>query len=186
MGADLYIEKVFRPQNEAHKAQFDMAVTARDLAMARAGKSRGHSDIPPAPTEDRRQAWAEKAEEYQKIVDQEYDAMYAQGYFRDSYNASSVLWQMGLSWWADVIPMLNKRGNLSGAKLREFRQMLVDRPIKVTLKDLRKNLKEHGAALDKEENSPRAWRDHFIKKREELIAFVDEAIKLRTCIRCSL
>lgn len=29
-------------------------------------------------------------------------------YFRDSYNDSSILWQLNLSWWRDVTPILDK------------------------------------------------------------------------------
>jgi len=28
-------------------------------------------------------------------------------YFRDSYNDSSLLWQLGLSWWSDVAPIID-------------------------------------------------------------------------------
>lgn len=52
------------------------------------------------------------ADLYSKRFDHEAELPYEQkyseqrGYFRDSYNSTSVMAAMGLSWWKDVVPML--------------------------------------------------------------------------------
>jgi hypothetical protein len=42
--------------------------------------------------------------------------MYERGYFRDPYNDHDLLWKFNLSWWDDVVPMLNARSELTIAQ----------------------------------------------------------------------
>lgn len=76
MGADLYIEKIHQPLLEKYQPLFDEAVRQRD-ALPRDSK---------------------EAKAAQRKVTRYYDLMYSDGYFRDSYNVTSVLWRLGLSW----------------------------------------------------------------------------------------
>ena len=188
MGADLYIKKVHDKVRAEHDAAFEAAVDARDEAKNKAAKANtraflAKSDTARAKHEAAKAKWDKKAEELQKVVSAEYDAMYSEGYFRDSYNASGVLNRMGLSWWQDVIPMLNRASNLAGAKLKQFRQMIEDHPVEITLEEIANT---PYITLDDGENSPQSWLDYYVARRQRLIEFVDQAIKLRTGIYCSL
>src|SRR2546425_6171130 len=49
------------------------------------------------------------------------DAAITRTEFRDAYNATNVLWTCGLSWWSDVIPLLNDDLELAGESLVRFR-----------------------------------------------------------------
>src|SRR5512146_3228468 len=97
MGADLYIESISNKQKATYEPLFNAAVRARE-----SNKDESRKD------------------ELQAEVSKYYDLMYAEGYFRDSYNITSVLKRLGLSWWKDVGPLLNKKGYLSPTKARKL------------------------------------------------------------------
>ncbi len=99
---------------------------------------------------------------------------YPDGYFRDSYNDYNVLWQMGLSWWQDIVPMLNKNHKLTLKKIREFKAMVESRDIPTELKDYK------GNAITV------ATRDEFVKWRQELISYLGQALEEKRQIKCSL
>ena len=63
----------------------------------------------------------------QQRVEHCYDQMLSQGYFRDPYNNWDVLWQFGLSWWTDVIPMLDKEARLSVPQAKLLLEMPQER-----------------------------------------------------------
>src|SRR5260370_12152577 len=90
MGADLYITPLHQQQRQQWEPQFDEAVRRRDSLKA---GSREH-----------RQAQAR--------VEECYERLHEQGYFRDPYNWG-LLWKFGLCWWKDVIPMLDDDDRLS-------------------------------------------------------------------------
>jgi hypothetical protein len=74
----------FEPQHTRWSKEFDEAVARRDgLPEDSAARNEAQED-----------------------VERLYEKMYEEGYFRDSYNASSVLWPLGLSWWTDVGALL--------------------------------------------------------------------------------
>jgi hypothetical protein len=120
-----------------------------------------------------------------KITETETDSAWnsSTGYFRDSYNHSSVLWTLGLSWWQDVASMLNDRSELEGDNLVKFRNMVKDaaQHFPETLKDLQlKNLSAEG------ENPIQSWHDYYVSQKILLLAFLGRAIELNTGIDCSL
>lgn len=81
MGADLYCNG-FEQHRAACKPGFDRAVRARDAIT------------------DRTSAAYELAA---AEVDLAYEVLFGpEWYFRDSYNDTSVFWQLGLSWWKDL------------------------------------------------------------------------------------
>ncbi len=104
------------------------------------------------------------------------------GYFRDSYNGTSVLWTLGLSWWQDVVPMLDKEGELGGDKLVQFRDMVAN--AKQTLPTEEK-LKEMYCTVNEEEDLA-SWHKYYQEKHQTLLAFLNRAIELETSIDCSL
>jgi hypothetical protein len=60
----------------------------------------------------------------QLTVEKFYEKMYERGYFRDSYNDSNLLWQFGISWWDEIIPMLDDKHHLSPSQAQNFLLML--------------------------------------------------------------
>lgn len=161
MGADLYIQKLFKPNQEKYRPLFDAAVYTRDVTSS---------------TEAQKKKAQDKVDEY-------YSKMYSKGYFRDSYNSSSFFWRLGLSWWNDVIPMLNKKGELTVTKAKKLRYMVTSAEFKPAT---REELIQMGAAVDEEMNSVEAWNKSFLDARDEFVKFLDEAIKAKLPIYCSL
>jgi hypothetical protein len=177
MGADLYIRSISNKATEDYQSLFNKAVAQRNA-------------LPDGP----------QHEKAQEVVEKYYNLMYDHdGYFRDSYNATSLAWALGFSWWADVIPLLtdfeseDAHGNIAddddtgnllfGENLQTFRRM-VAKEIKpdVTIERLR----DQGALVDDDEHSPEAWLVYFEEKRMRLLRFIDTAIALDEPIYCSL
>ncbi len=98
MGADLYIESNFNALQGRLKPEFEAAVKRRDAAKSTKGRH-----------------------EAQREVEQLFDEAHPPtAYFRDSYNSSSLLAQLGLSWWKDVAPRLTESGALRLADVRRL------------------------------------------------------------------
>src|SRR5580698_2449823 len=102
MGADLYLEKIHHPRMKQYEPLFQAALGKRDSARPKSREFRAA----------------------QREVGKYYDLMYAEGYFRDSYNVTNVLNRLGLSWWADVSPLCTTDRKLCGDNLRRFRDMV--------------------------------------------------------------
>ena len=108
MGADLYLNSVFRKHRDKYAPKFDHWVAKRK-ALHKAGQR-------------------EAADRAQKWVLKYYGKMHERGYFRDSYNPSNLLWLFDLSWWQDVLEVLvDKDGKMSPRNAERFLQMLADR-----------------------------------------------------------
>ena len=147
MGADLYLNSAFEPQRQKWEPKFEKAAAARDAA-------------PDGPSR----------EAAQQRVEYCYDQMFARGYFRDSYNDSNLLWKFGLSWWGDVIPMLD-HSLLSPAQTLRLLAMMDER---------QGEFDRAVAALSIEEQT------YFREKAAELRAFLREASTRGESIDCSL
>jgi hypothetical protein len=162
MGADLYIW--------ANRGERDKKSKLPDGAPA------VHSGLR-APMSKRRDG-SQRREESEK------EPVFSEAYFRDSYNLSSVLWTCGLSWWRDVLPLLNNDLELIGENLTRFRNQFASAEQHLpTADDLVAEgvqLKETGA------NSLRKLREYHVRKRKELLAFLDLAIEKGLPILCSL
>ena len=162
MGADLFIEQIHTPLVNRYKPLFLAALQKRNQA--------------PKGSKAATVAQAE-LEKYAALMD-------SAGYFRDNYNATSVLWRLDLSWWVDVLPLCDKNGNLEGGTLVKFREMVkgakLNLPTQQELKDQGFKLAENG------EYSVAGWHAYFRKSHVRLLAFLDEAIALNTSIYCSL
>ena len=90
MGADLYLDSLHEPQCGRYAPLVEKWVRKRDRAQT-----------------------ATQREEAQRQVARYYDKMYERGYFRDSYNASSLLWLFDLSWWADISALIEEGDSTS-------------------------------------------------------------------------
>tara|TARA_B100000686_G_scaffold325802_1_gene382966 strand:- start:64 stop:501 length:438 start_codon:yes stop_codon:yes gene_type:complete len=108
-----------------------------------------------------------------------YDKIFKQGdvYFRDSYNSSCVMWAMGMSWWDDVLPMLDKDGNLSHEDTLKLINMITDAPLNVSADFL--------------ENMPDEWKiddaqNYLKEKKQMLVSFLRRAVETDDTVGCSL
>jgi pentatricopeptide repeat protein len=110
-----------------------------------------------------------------------FDKMYEQGYFRDNYNSSSVLWR--LSWWNDVVPLCDELGELNGANLKRFRDMVAASKLRRLTK---RQLQRQRATFLEDLGGVKEWNEHYRMRRKELLGFLDQAIKLKTSVFCSL
>lgn len=95
------------------------------------------------------------------------------GYYRDCYNEYGTFAGLGLSWWQDVIPMLDDENCLSVEKSEELKKMIEDKLL--CFEDRAK-----GKIYQKE------YAKEIITDTKKLIKFLDNAIKLKIEIECSL
>jgi len=149
MGADLYIHSLHEPQRARWEREFEAAVN--------------HRDSLPADSPER--------DEAQVRVHQCFVQMRSQGYFRDPYNSWDLLWQFGLSWWIDVIPMLDEDSCLTVGAAKTLLAMLTER------EDV---FGERLSALS--ETDEQYLRDRYVELRQ----FLNQAIALGEAIDCSL
>ena len=149
MGADLYISQLFDSQFKKWERRFDKAVAYRDR-LAEDAPERG---------------------EAQKRVEECFDKMYERGYFRDSYNDSDLLWKFDLSWWDDVIPMLNGKSQLTPEKASALLSILKE-----------KEPLFECALASQQEPARRYFRQKYTVFKE----FLNQAIQLGVPIECSL
>ena len=169
MGADVYLKNLHNEVKAEYGPLFTEAVRKRDAVIVQKERSLGYRvgiddpDIAPL----------------QEEVSKYFDLMNSEGYFRDSYNNSSLLWTLGLSWWQDVTPMLNKKGEMSITKTKQFLKMIEDRP--VTMEIVVKQLAEL-ESLDSAED----WFAYWKEKRENLIELLKKSIELKEPMYFSL
>lgn len=161
MGADIYIKSLSDSCQAKYDPKFQEAVAKRDKCI------RG----------------SKEAIEAQKEVAKYYDLMYARGYFRDSYNATSLFGELGLSWWNDL--KLDARGNLSVKKCKKLLEIVKARKLP-SVAEMEANLKRSGAMIDDKDNSPAAWHKMFVNKKRRFIRFLNTAIKLNEPLHCSV
>lgn len=161
MGADIYL----RSKSEACRAEWEpkfyAAVEARNAC-------------PEGPERER----------LQEEVSAAYDAMYSQGYFRDSYNSTSLFWLLGLSWWEN--DYMSPGGKM---KLRGMRKLLAKlEGTTITDGMMRQwQTKNEDRAVIKPygQNSLSAWKAMFERKQLDLINLLKEAIELKEPLDCS-
>jgi hypothetical protein len=108
----------------------------------------------------------------------------SESYFRDSYNMTSVLWTLGLSWWRDVLPLLDANLELKGRELQRFREQVARAEQRLPTAE---DLLQAGVRLEKTgERSLKELHRYHIEKRKSLLRFLDVAIENDTPIICSL
>lgn len=84
MGADIYLNSVYKANHAIWQPLFNEAVEERDRLQALGDTA--------------------EAKEMQTLVEEYYDKMYERGYFRDSYNSTSLMWLLDMSWWQPDVP----------------------------------------------------------------------------------
>jgi hypothetical protein len=149
MGADLYLLPVLKSDHEKLREQINEAVAKREASK---------------PNTDEWRRWQSK-------VNESLNLMYGAGYFRDPYNDTSILRMFGLSWWKDVVPLLDEHRCLKADKTEELLQLL----------DSRKQDFEDNLAKQPEEE-----RTYYRDRSQELRCYLEFAVKLDCLIECSL
>ena len=81
------------------------------------------------------------------------------------------MWSLGISWWKDVIPMLDDESMLSTEKAQDLIKMIEDSEIKLT------DEQEERSDLDSE---------YFENQKVGLIKFLKTAVENKSSIECSL
>jgi len=160
MGADIYLESVHDEHYRKYNTKFQEACVARDAAETEEARS-----------------------EAQKRVEKYYNKMYQEGYFRDSYNGTSLFWLIGLSWWKDI--HTDDKGYLSVDGCKELLAEVSGCKIP-DVAELKTYLEGHNVVLDEDENSPEVWRKFFMEKKEMLVKFLGQVIELNEPLRCSV
>ena len=154
MGADLYMNRAYDEKCAEKKETLDSF-----------GKAKGNG--------------VELTQAQKQHMMDVYDDLYKQGdvYFRDSYNSGSVMWAMGMSWWDDVVPMLDKDGNLSHEDTLKLVNMITDAPLNVSTDFL--------------ENMPDEWtiddaQKYLREEQQKLVGFLKRAVETDDTVSCSL
>lgn len=93
----------------------------------------------------------------------------SKGYFRDAYNEASILNKFDLSWWKDISPLCNEEGVMSYSNVVSFRDRLDDELFE-------KNI----------EKEPQESKVYYREGANLLKKYLDETIKLKKGIECSL
>jgi hypothetical protein len=191
MGADLYIEPLFSENQSKYKKLFDEAVKARDafkcpeiVALALRNEAMG---IPLSPEMEAAKLTPEyaKPKELQNKVDEYYEKMYEVGYFRDSYNDSSLFAKLGLSWWAMAgvggkarkVHLINGQGKITQKNAKLLLTLVKSLPIQITEADLQ------GWAPG---TTVANLQEYFDKKKANFISFIECAIANKCSITASV
>jgi hypothetical protein len=169
MGADIYLMSVYEKNAAEWRPKFDEAVRARDAYRG------ADPDI---------------KKRLQAPVEEAYEGMYAKGYFRDSYNPTSLFWLLGLSWWNDSV-FLKKKPGYMGVKAAKALLSRLQNDLQVTderfaeweRKKRAEGWKFSGAGG---ESTPDEWKEMFRKKHADLCALLRQSIELGEPLRCSV
>ena len=114
-----------------------------------------------------------------------FDKQYSVGCFRDSYNSSSLLSQLGLSWSHDIGKRLNEKSCLSVEDCKWLLYEINNRRIgeSPTEEPIMSNvlgLEKSDVELDAEKI------EYFVKKKSMLVNLLLDAIELNEPLYCSI
>lgn len=174
MGADIYLRSVSDKLQAEWKPKFDAAVEARNKKYLQGMKM--PEDCPE-----------------QEAVNHAYNMMYSEGYFRDSYNSTSLFHLLGLSWWhiadakAGENHLINAKGQMPPRSCKKLIELLRRKPITPETMEAWGIENAGRAIIEAEgENSLEGWRVFFWDKREALIKLCEQAIALKEPLDCSV
>lgn len=196
MGADLYIEKLYhenckkyRPLYEKAGERCDKLKTFSDTTVKAIYKAMNYTPNPfgenPHPivpatkriagvqTEQiaRYNRWARAVNRLGVL----YDKCYSVGYFRDSYNSTSLFWILGLSWWGCK---LIRGGSMSVANAKKLLDIIQKKTLPILPTDWPG--KNHC------EGDAEGWNKYFQNKKINFENFLKQAIEANQPIRCSV
>lgn len=110
------------------------------------------------------------------------------GYFRDCYNHTSVLWRLitpagkALSWWVDVVP-LSSQGIMNVQNAEKFLAMID--ACRLDLPNTLEWFKQNNLVCTNDADIA-IWHDAWKNELRELISFLRRAIDQKKRIECSL
>lgn len=202
MGADIYLKHDSMIEaTRLHGAALKQAWADRDaIPLDDYRKNIVHkldwcayADLAPC---DRRMLRHPYVKEYRRAQANVWRVSNAQpGYFRDSYNDSSVLWRMGLSWWALTRPgypggPLIVDGVMSTNNCKRFLAILQAATLVPLARDVPSMDKDNTACQKWVAGLSDAeiikWNKFYAKQRRALTAMVRKAIKLGATLECSV
>ncbi len=162
MGADLYIQSNYEKNKAEFKPLFEAAVEERNAL----------------PEGKARDAAQRKVIKYSNKMHDE------SGYFRDSYNGTSLMRVINMSWWKDIGPMINEDGNLEPHKAQMLLEIVrAKKIIPITEAFLRES---HCQVTKTGLNSVESWEKSFADRKAEFERFLKRAVNLNEPIRCSI
>ncbi len=108
-------------------------------------------------------------------------------YYRDSYNATNVMWLLGFSYWGSPETLgwdFHKNGNMSTKGAMQFLEYLNGNREKFfdRLDSLEPYLTKQHARVGEGENSVEGWANYFEEKYERLKKFLQTAIDIHSSI----
>ena len=179
MGADLYIKCVMADEYEnEHRPNYEAALRERDNLA----KSLGYNDP--------------KVAEKQELVEEMSNKLWGENpyYFRDSYNDTSLFWQLGLSWWAVIDKLLNEQNaslkpeDIDGIAWETLNVESCKKFLKIVNDSARiwdERISLTYKTIDSQ-SSYTEWRQYFVDKLTRLREFIQRAIDLEAGIYCSV
>jgi hypothetical protein len=195
MGADIYLKSVSDAAKAQWQPRFEAACSARNEYAQRVER---HTGQPPGDDDL-------ENKKLQQAVSEAYEGMYPDdGYYRDSYNATSLFGVLGLSWWqsADVRggakhspvgKLINKQNHMSVTSMKRLKKYLEEVDFETCFQSwvVAKRNPPEGQEWDKinfrqKGNGVKEWRRMFYEKRKNLIALLDKAIARKEPLYCSV
>lgn len=187
MGADIYLNSIYERQNEKWRPIFEQAVKNRDKFCQRYGEM----------TDPKLKLQYDKLQAY---VNEAYEMMAEAGYFRDSYNDTSLFWMLGLSWAKLSDELLDEDYNLPIEAARRHLAVVEtarDRfdPLFAAWVERERQGKStaRGDAYDLEgnnftgeDNTVADWEAYFREKLDRWIALLKQSIELNEPLHWSV
>ncbi len=179
MGADLYIEKVFKD---------DLRI---DIVGKKLDSVRELINALPSDNSEKLRATYKRREKalldsYNRLWNRKFST--DNGYFRDSYNCSNLFWVLNLNYWNWLNDFLDGDGLLHPQQAKLVLKKIEERP--VTESRLRRHFKSQKVELGSDGKSAdeefKEWFDYFVEKRERLIRFLRMAIETDSPVYCSI
>ena len=181
MGADLYIHSLSEKCRQVWEPYFNTACETRNGNESTENFERDTKVLLSETKDKDLEALYHEAgaADFQRYVELAYDKMHEQGYFRDSYNNSNLLWRLGLDYWGYVGSLLDDERNMQPEQVRAFREAVAAAHLAPIASDAEcDQLHLSGTAAE--------WNQYFAEKKERLLAFLDQAITLNEPIDCSI
>jgi hypothetical protein len=176
MGADIYLRSVNDKAKDEWQPKFDEAVRKRDELIEQIGKQNvvyndGELVGPP------------EVVEAQKKVSEAYNGLYSSGYFRDSYNDTSLFWMLDLSWWK-LSDDLSEDGTYPVEKAKELLKRFEEGDAVFNEKTIRRKLKEtdrfneDGTSKHEGGSTLDEWVSYYRDKHKRWIDLLKQSIEL--------
>ena len=185
MGADIYLYDQRRRDLDARiDAWVNEPTEWREPFVAR---------VEPEPEREHRSMvhiWQGGIDETSRALAKEHQALQETHYFRDSYNASSLFWRLGLSWWGLLNGgFINDEGILNADTVR----MLLDGYNELSERMLSEEAtlawyaeEEKKGTLFSDDEGPNFWVKYFQEKGQRFAEFCQRTLENDGHWECSV